>query len=97
LPSKTFQIFSSARPVIASVDEGTDTWELVEQAEAGLCVPPEDPSRLAGAILTLARDPKLCQRLGRNGRAWAEKYHSPQAAAEKFDQLFIKAIAENKT
>jgi colanic acid biosynthesis glycosyl transferase WcaI len=96
LPSKTLSGLASGRPLVVSVDKGSDTWNMVEQADAGLCVPPEDPSSLAGAILTLAQDPELCQRLGRNGRAWAEKYHSPQAAAEKFEQLFITAIAEYK-
>jgi colanic acid biosynthesis glycosyl transferase WcaI len=96
LPSKTLSGLASGRPLVVSVDEDSDTWNLVEQAEAGLCVPPEDPSCLAQAILTLVQDPELCARLGRNGRAWAEKYHSPQAAAENFEQLFITAIAENQ-
>jgi colanic acid biosynthesis glycosyl transferase WcaI len=97
LPSKTLSGLASGRPLVVSVDEGSDTWNLVKQAEAGLCVPPEDPSALAQAILSLAQNPELCQCMGKNGRAWAEKYHSPQAAAEKFEQLFFTAIADNKT
>jgi colanic acid biosynthesis glycosyl transferase WcaI len=92
LPSKTFQIFSSGRPLIASIDEGSDTWDLIRNADAGLCVPPENPEELAKAILTLKGDPALRERLGRNGRAWAEQHHSPQAAAEQFEKLFLAAL-----
>jgi colanic acid biosynthesis glycosyl transferase WcaI len=55
LPSKSFTIFASGRPVIASVDEGSETWNLVKRADAGLCVPPESPSELVKAILTLSK------------------------------------------
>jgi colanic acid biosynthesis glycosyl transferase WcaI len=97
LPSKTFQIFSSGRPVIASVDEGCDTWDLIEKADAGLCVPPEDPSKLAEAILTLKQDKDRRERLGNNGRIWAERHHSPQSAAEQFEELLLTAISSRKS
>ena len=93
LPSKTFSIFASGRPLLASVDEGSEAWDMVERAGAGLCVPPEDPSRLAEAILALKQDPIRRERLGRNGRLWAERHHSPQAAAERFEKLMLDAIA----
>jgi colanic acid biosynthesis glycosyl transferase WcaI len=94
LPSKILSGLASGRPLIVSIDKGTDTWNLVEQAKAGLCVPPEDPRHLAEAILTLMHDPELCERLGENGRVWAEKNHSPQAAAEKIEGLLLNAMAE---
>jgi colanic acid biosynthesis glycosyl transferase WcaI len=93
LPSKMFSILASGRPVIASIDEGCETWTMVEKAQAGLCVPPENPAALVKAILTLKQDQGLCERLGRNGRAWAEQHHSPQAAAEQFEKLFMDASA----
>jgi len=55
LPSKTFSILASGRPVLVSVDEGSETWNLIEKAEAGLCVPPENPVELANAILALKK------------------------------------------
>jgi colanic acid biosynthesis glycosyl transferase WcaI len=97
LPSKTFSVMASGRPVIVSVDEGSETWNLVKQAEAGICVPPENPSELAKAILTLKEDKDLRERLGRNGRIWAEQHHSIQSAAEKFEKLLMKAIYSEKS
>jgi colanic acid biosynthesis glycosyl transferase WcaI len=94
LPSKTFSALASGRPVIASVDEGSETWNLIQRADAGLCIPPENPEDLVKAILRLQQDPALRERLGSNGRTWVELHHSPQAAAEKFEKLFYEIIPQ---
>lgn len=96
LPSKTFSILSSARPVMACVDEGSDTWRLVKRSRSGCCVLPEEPAALAEAILAMKMDPAQSQQMGRNGRAWIEKYHSPQVAAEQFERLLVSAIDNGK-
>jgi colanic acid biosynthesis glycosyl transferase WcaI len=93
LPSKSFSILASGRPVLASVEKESETWNLVKRAQAGLCVPPEHPSDLATAILALKRDKSLREQLGLNGRAWAERYHSPYSAAEQIERLLFKAIS----
>jgi colanic acid biosynthesis glycosyl transferase WcaI len=92
LPSKIFSILSSGRPILAAVDEGSDAWNLVTQAEVGVCVAPEDPSELAKAVMALKNDPDACERLGRNGRSRAESFHSPQAAAADFERLLIQTL-----
>jgi colanic acid biosynthesis glycosyl transferase WcaI len=92
IPSKTFSIFASGRPVIASIDEGSGAWKLIEMAEAGLCIPPDEPVRMADAILKLKNDDELRKRLGANGRDWAEQNHSPMAGAKNIEMLLKKAI-----
>jgi glycosyltransferase involved in cell wall biosynthesis len=96
LPSKTFSILASGRPVLASVDEGSETWKLIDRAEAGLYVPSESPAQLADGISRLRQDDGLRQRLGQNGRLWAERYHSPQSATEHFEQLFLEVHNANQ-
>lgn len=96
LPSKLFSILASGRPVIASVDTNSDARRLVQTAEAGKCVEPEDPRQLADAILSLRADLSRCEEMGANGRAWAEKRHSPQSAAEQFEQLFAYIMRGKK-
>ncbi len=92
LPSKTFSALASGRPIIASVDQESETWQLIQQSKSGLCIPPEDPTKITEAIQNLMRDPHLCNRLGCNGRKWAEKYHSVFSITEQFEHLFIKAL-----
>jgi len=92
LPSKIFSIMASGRPILISVDEESESWTLIKSADAGIWVPPEDPVQLANAILLLKQDTALANRLGQNGRMWAEQHHSAQNAAEQFEKLLNQAI-----
>lgn len=62
---------ASGLPVIVS-DEG-GPHELMMAGETGLVVPNMDVEGLAGAMLTLVRDPDLMHTMGRNARAFAER------------------------
>jgi len=92
LPSKIFSIFASGRPLVASLDEGSDSWETIMRSKAGLCVLPENPKQLAEAILKLKQTPELRRHMGEQGRAFALKYHSADAAAQEFERLLEAAI-----
>jgi len=92
VPCKVFTIMASGRPMIASVDEGSDTWELVEQAQCGLCVPPENPHALAKAIRTLCADPALRERLGRNGREHVVQHYTRQVVARQYHALLTSLV-----
>jgi colanic acid biosynthesis glycosyl transferase WcaI len=96
LPSKIFSIIASGRPLLASVDQGSAIRDLVELANAGLCVSPEEPPELVDAILRLKQSPELRQCLGRNGREWAEHHHSPQSAAAQFETILLAARSSKK-
>jgi colanic acid biosynthesis glycosyl transferase WcaI len=93
LPSKIFSILASGRPMIASIDPDSETWDLVERSKSGICIPPEDPARLAEAILSLKKNGALCQEMGQQGRQYALKHHSPSAAAEAFENILCEAMA----
>lgn len=95
LPSKTLSALASGRPILASVDETSDTCALVRRADAGLCVPPEDSAALAEAVLELRNDVALRARLGRNGRDYALQHHSLTAAADRFERLLSDAAKGN--
>lgn len=92
LPSKTYSIFASGRPILASVDNGCETADLIHQSQAGICIPPEEPEELVNTILYLKNNPELRENMGRNGRKWAEEHHSPQSAAQKIANLSERVI-----
>jgi glycosyltransferase involved in cell wall biosynthesis len=66
IPVALMEAMSAGVPVVASRLSGIP--ELVEDGVTGLLVPPGDPAALAAALARLARDPALCERLGRAGR-----------------------------
>jgi putative colanic acid biosynthesis glycosyltransferase WcaI len=69
-PSKILPVFSSGKPLIfAGVGE---TARLVERANAGIVVPPDNSEALASAVLDLLGDKRLMEELGRNARQFVE-------------------------
>ncbi len=69
-PLKLFEYLAAGLAVVAAAIPGVT--ELVDERTAVL-VPPGDPGALAGAVASLAADPRRLARLGRAGRALAEQ------------------------
>lgn len=69
LPSKLIEAMSLGKPVILGV-EG-EARVLLEAAEAGIAIPPEDGAALATALVRLAEDGAFAARAGAAGRAYA--------------------------
>jgi colanic acid biosynthesis glycosyl transferase WcaI len=88
VPSKTYSILAAARPLIASVDRGSEVARLVERADAGIAVPPEDAEALTKAIRRLLEAPAERARMGRSGRRFVETWASPAAVAKSYQELF---------
>jgi colanic acid biosynthesis glycosyl transferase WcaI len=94
LPSKTFPILASGRPVLAVAEEGGGLWRLVGESQAGICIPPSDPDMLAQAVWDLAQAPARRQRMGEQGREYALRHHSRVGAARHFERV-LKAIMDH--
>lgn len=88
VPSKTYSILAAARPLIASVDRGSEVARLVETADAGIAVPPEDAEALTKAIRRLLEAPAERARMGQSGRRFVESWASPAAVAKSYEELF---------
>jgi glycosyltransferase involved in cell wall biosynthesis len=76
------EFMSCARPVILGVDGHAR--RVMEQANAGIFVTPEDSSALAEAVIQLAADPALRESLGRNGRQHVLQYFSRDRTARLY-------------
>lgn len=87
VPSKCYSAMASRRPIIAAVDRGSDTWNLIENANAGLCVEPNQPAALVEAILSLYRNSVHREEFAASARSYVEKYHSSTSAAVHFSNL----------
>jgi glycosyltransferase involved in cell wall biosynthesis len=85
LPSKMFDAMACERPVILAA-EG-EACQVLRGADAGMVIPPEDPSALADAILSLQADPDLRERYGQNGRRSVLAHYSRQVQAQKLAEL----------
>jgi len=88
VPSKTYSILAAGRPLVASVDTGSEVARVVESAGAGVAVPPEDPEALTKALRGLLEEPERRREMGAAGRRWVEAWASPAAIAESYETLF---------
>jgi glycosyltransferase involved in cell wall biosynthesis len=89
-PNKMFEYMSAEVPVIAS---HFPLWrEIIEGADCGLCVDPEDPAEIALAIDRLVNHPDEARRMGENGRrAVLDRYNWP-AEERKLIRLYRDMI-----
>jgi glycosyltransferase involved in cell wall biosynthesis len=70
-PARTLAAMACAKPVVYSgTGEGA---RMVQEADAGIVVAPEDPEALAAAISQLVDNPKQAAELGTNARRFAEQ------------------------
>lgn len=90
VPSKTYSILAAGRPIICSVDEGTEVVRLVEGADAGIAVPPEDAAAFTAAVRELADDPQRRTAAGERARAHVEAAFSPASVAAAYEALFTE-------
>ena len=90
IPSKMLEFMSCGRPVVVAVQGQAQ--EIVEAAQAGLCVPPEDPGALATAVERLYRDRVECERLGRNGRIYIVSHMSRKQTAIEYLKVIERIV-----
>ena len=73
---------SCARPVIVGVDG--QARKIIEDAQAGICVEPENPEQIASAIIQLSSSIDLRELLGRNGRRYIAQHFSRDKTAGNY-------------
>jgi putative colanic acid biosynthesis glycosyltransferase WcaI len=88
VPSKTYSILAAGRPLLAAIDEGTEVARVVAMAGCGVAVAPDDRDAFAVALLRLIDDPVGREAMGSRGRAWVERWISPAAVAQAYEELF---------
>ena len=74
VPSKTYTIMASGRPVLAAVDEATEVGHLITEVGFGLRVEPGDAKALVQAILRLYSDEAMRNEMGMRGRTYAAEH-----------------------
>jgi glycosyltransferase involved in cell wall biosynthesis len=89
-PNKVFDYMAAGRPVVLAVDGVIR--QLVEEAGAGVFVPPGDGPALAGAIRRLAADRTGARRMGARGRRLVETRFERRLQAEQLERLFLEVI-----
>lgn len=90
LPSKIFDAWACERPVLLSA-EG-EARNVMEKAQGGIRISPENPEEMVSAINFLKSSPDQRLNFGRNGRRFTLQHYSRQAQAEKLENILISLV-----
>jgi len=91
LPSKIFEAAAMKKPIILGV-EGSAA-RLVREANAGICIEPENAAELAEAVKRLARDRNLARELGQAGFDSIAAAHDYDRIAEKYAAIIERVVS----
>ena len=90
-PNKVFDYMAAGKPVVLAIDGVIR--QVVEQADAGLFVPPGDAARLAETISWLAEHAREAHEMGGRGRACVEAGYDRELAAQLLERLLREVVA----
>jgi len=94
IPTKMLEFMACGRPIILGVDG--QARQVMEEAEAGIFVEPEDPNALVQAVTQLYHNSDLRRTLGRNGRHFIVKHLSRKKMAEQYISVLEEVILKWK-
>jgi glycosyltransferase involved in cell wall biosynthesis len=87
LPSKMFETLASEIPIILPVQG--EAAKLINSANAGIVVEPENSKEIAEAVLKLYNDIELRNKLGKNGRAYVMKHYARETITRKLEKILM--------
>jgi glycosyltransferase involved in cell wall biosynthesis len=93
VPSRSYNIMAAGKPILAIVEPGTETDDVIKEEGIGWTVPPGHPELLAKTILTIQSQPEQVTEKGRKARQVAERLYSLDTAIEKYRQVIHRAAS----
>jgi glycosyltransferase involved in cell wall biosynthesis len=92
-PNKVFDYMAAGCPVILAIDGVIR--QVVEEAQAGIFVPPGQPEPMAEAIRSLASDPGRCRHMGQAGQTYIRQHFDRARLAAEFANLLAEMRHSN--
>lgn len=83
VPSKVLGYMAVGRPVIALVDESSDTANIINESKCGEILKPDDSTALADVVQRWIVNEELCESVGKSAREYCEKYIRQNVLMEK--------------
>ncbi len=91
-PNKVFDYMAAGRPVVLAIDGVIR--QVVEEARAGIAVPPGNAAQLAEAIRTLANEPQLRHEMGLAGRRHVQAHFDRAHLAQRLAHLLEAMVSK---
>ena len=95
IPTKMLEFMSCARPVILGVDG--QARKIIEEAQAGIWVEPENAEQIASAVMRLFSSHELRQALGNNGHRHILKHFSRAETARAYIRVLEHLMGHTRS
>jgi colanic acid biosynthesis glycosyl transferase WcaI len=92
LPSKLVASMCCECPVVAAIDEGSEAAHIIQSAQCGIVVPPEDASALSRAVMVLYGDEAMRSGMGKRGREYALTHFKREVMSSKYERTFQSLV-----
>ena len=90
IPSRLLTYLLAERPVVAAVNDASETAKFIRQAGCGLIVQPDNPEILAAGILRLKQDPDTRMRMGAAGAAFIRGHFDKTVLLDRFAAVLTR-------
>jgi len=91
-PNKVFDYLAAGRPIVLGIDG--EIRKVVDNARAGIFVPPGDDNALAQAIVVLHCNRRMASEMGSNGRAFVVANFNRNTQADQFLELMHQLLSK---
>lgn len=89
-PNKVFDYMSAKRPIILAIDGVAR--KLVEEANAGIYVEPENADEFINALLKMKNSNELCNQFSENGYKYVAEKFDRNVLADKYINIIINNV-----
>lgn len=93
IPSKIYEAMAMERPIVLGV--AGETAQIIQRAQSGVCIPPENATALAEAVEQLVDQPDKRLTLGKNGRTYVQENFERNLLVNRLETILIELLAEN--
>jgi glycosyltransferase involved in cell wall biosynthesis len=93
VPSRLYNLMAAGKPVIAAVDTDSEPALVVSEERIGWVVPPDDPEKIAAAIVEAKSSREELVQMGARARRAGEEKYSFQRISAAYEQLMRDAAA----
>lgn len=94
-PNKMFDALAAGKPVLINV--GGWLGQTIESNKCGRCLPADRPEALADTLVELAANDALCQEMGHNARALAEREFDRHLLATRLENVLMQAVNSGRS
>jgi colanic acid biosynthesis glycosyl transferase WcaI len=95
VPSKILSIMAAGRPLIAALPLNGDAPVIINNAQCGICIEPENSDLMAQTILDMVLKGENLETMGKQGRSYVEQHFSLQQCATKYETIFKSFLSKH--